>query len=266
MSDHRTTLSSYRRQLARTAAFKQAVVRVAPILSIMLPGLYLASRSATVLPAAFAASATANSYATDFPRAENPISEGGKWISGRAGLDWGDVRTIPGFAFGIEAGGNRPEPDKYDDPTAILTGKWGPNQTAQAKVHRTNKDNDHVWQEVELRLRSSITPHNATGYEIMFRCSKSPEAYCNVARWDGILGAFVMLKTTKGSQYGVAEGDEVKATIKGDVITVYKNGVEIVQTRDYLFKAGNPGIGFYLEGATGVNNQCGFSSFRATSE
>ena len=117
---------------------KQAVVRVATILSIMLPGLYLASRSATVLPAASAASATANSYTTDFPHAENPISEGGKWTSGRAGLDWGDVRTIPGFAFGIEAGGNRPEPDKYDDPTAILTGKWGPDQTAQAKVHRTN--------------------------------------------------------------------------------------------------------------------------------
>jgi hypothetical protein len=250
----------------RSKQRKHAVVRIATMLSIVLPAWYLASRHATVLPAASAASGTANSYTTNFPHTENPISEGGRWISGRAGLDWGDVRTIPGFAFGIEIGGNRPEPDKYDDPTAILTGKWGPNQTAQARVHRTNKDNDHAWQEVELRLRSSIAPHNATGYEIMFRCSKSPQAYCNIARWDGILGAFMMLKETKGSQYGVADGDEIKATMKGDVITVYKNGVLIVQTKDYLFKTGNPGIGFYLEGATGVNNQCGFSSFTATSE
>jgi hypothetical protein len=100
----------------------------------------------------------------------------------------------------------------------------------------------------------------------MFRCSKSPKAYCNIARWDGILGAFMMMKETQGSQYGVADGDVVKASIKGDTITVWINGVQITQVRDYLFTKGNPGIGFYIEGATGVDRQYGFSSFKATSE
>jgi hypothetical protein len=128
-----------------------------------------------------------------------------------------------------------------------------------------NKDDDNVYQEVELRLRSGLSPHNATGYEVMFRCSKSAKAYCNVARWDGILGAWVMLKTTKGAQYGVADGDVIKASIIGKVITVYINGVQVVQTTDYLFPSGNPGMGFYLEGATGVNAECGLSSFTASS-
>ena len=206
------------------------------------------------------------SYTTKFPLTENPISEGGNWISGKKdGLDWADARTTPGFAFGTEIGGDRPAIEEYNDSTSpSLTGKWGPNQTAQATVHRTNKDDDSAYQEVELRLRSSHSPHNATGYEVMFRCSKSPKAYCSVARWDGILGAWMMLKENSGSKYGVADGDVVKASIAGDTITVYINGVQVTQARDYLFRSGNPSMGFYLEKATGINDQCGFSSFTAT--
>jgi len=98
----------------------------------------------------------------------------------------------------------------------------------------------------------------------MFRCSKSPKAYCSIARWDGILGAWMMLKENTGSQYGVADGDVVKASIAGDTITVYINGVQVTQARDYLFTSGNPGMGFYLEKAKGINDKCGFSSFTAT--
>src|SRR5579859_4354921 len=152
-------------------------------------------------------------YTTTFSHTENPISEGGKWLNGRTdGLDWTDVRTTPGFAFGTEIGGNRPDPQKYDDSTALLKGTWGPNQTAQATVRSTHPNQDgKVWEEVELRLRSSITPHSCTGYEVMFRCTKIPQAYCNIARWDGALGKYTMLKETQGSRYGVKSGDVVKA-------------------------------------------------------
>lgn len=44
-------------------------------------------------------------YSTPFPRAENPISDAGNWISGEtAGMDWANVHTTPGFAFGTESG------------------------------------------------------------------------------------------------------------------------------------------------------------------
>src|SRR5215469_9106175 len=44
-------------------------------------------------------------YTTDFSISEDPISEGGKWINGKTiGLDWSDIATIPGLAYGTESG------------------------------------------------------------------------------------------------------------------------------------------------------------------
>lgn len=209
---------------------------------------------------------THGAYSTNFARTENPISEGGIWLNGHAdGLDWTDVRTVPGFAFGTEIGGSRPDPQKYDDSTALLKGSWGPNQTVEAKVRSVNPNQDgKVWEEVELRLRSSLSPRNCTGYEVMFRCSKISRAYCNIARWEGPLGKFTMLKQTEGSRYGVQDGDVVKASMMGTVLTVYINGVEIVRISDDKYRSGNPGIGFYLAEASGVIGDFGFSSFMAT--
>jgi hypothetical protein len=73
-----------------------------------------------------------------------------------------------------------------------------------------------------------------------------------------------MLKETYGSQYGVKDGDVVKATMIGKILTVYINGVQMVQLSDDRFTSGNPGVGYYLEGATGVIGDFGFSSFVAT--
>ena len=207
-------------------------------------------------------------YRTNFLHAENPISEGGHWLNGQKdGLDWADVQTIPGRAFGLEIGGVRPEPQNYDDATAVLTGNWGPNQTVEATVFSTHPtQTDTMWEEVELRLRSSITPHNCTGYEVMFRCSKIPKAYCNIARWEGALGKFTYLKNLGGSQYGVKTGDVVKASMIGNVITVYINGAQIIRVTDDKFSSGNPGMGFFLDHAKGVNRDYGFSSFMATDQ
>jgi len=45
--------------------------------------------------------AQGRTYTTNFPATENPVSQGGNWVNGRAvGLDWSDARTIPGLAFG----------------------------------------------------------------------------------------------------------------------------------------------------------------------
>jgi len=204
-------------------------------------------------------------YSTTFPRTENPISEGGNWINGRtAALDWADVRTTPGFAFGIETGGVRPAPQKYDDSTALLTGAWGPAQMAQATVHTQNPQNDSIYEEVEIRLRSTLSAHQATGYEICFRCSKSPKAYTTIVRWNGPLGSFTYLSTANGSRYGVANGDVVKATIQGSVIEAFINGVPVLRATDDTYKSGSPGMGFYLEGAVGLNQDYGFSTFAAS--
>ncbi len=202
---------------------------------------------------------THRTYTTNFPLAENPISEGGNWENGKTvGIDWADVRTARGCVFGLESGSTG-----YDDATALLTGSWKPDQTAQATVY-SEHPNDNIYEEVELRLRSSLSPHWASGYEILFRCSKSKNAYSDIVRWNGPLGSFTYLVHLEGAQYGVATGDVVKATIVGNVITSYINGVQVAQTVDNSFANGSPGIGFFLTGGAGVNRDYGFTSFTAS--
>jgi tetratricopeptide (TPR) repeat protein len=214
---------------------------------------------------ASAAIGTPRTYTTNFPLNENPISENGIWENGKTvGLDWADAATVPGHAFGLEFGlgsGSK----AYDDAAALLSGKWGPNQTAQATVYSFNQ-NDKIYEEVELRLRSSLSPHSATGYEILFRCSKSQDAYAEIVRWNGPLGNFTYLDRHKGAQYGVATGDVVKATIAGNVITAYINGVQVAQATDSTYPTGHPGMGFFLQGTTGVNRDYGFTNFTASDQ
>ena len=195
-------------------------------------------------------------YSTSFPLTENPLSDGGKWINGQSvGLDWADVSTTPGLAIGHEGG-----MVDYTDATALLRGSWGPDQTVGAKVHTVNQ-NDACYEEVELRLRSSLSAHRCTGYEINMKCSKTSSAYLIIVRWNGPVGDFTILKQQNGSEYGVAEGDSVTATIVGNVITAYINGVKKAQVTDDVYSSGNPGMGFNLFGCTGANGDYGFTRF-----
>jgi len=198
-------------------------------------------------------------YTTDFSLAEQLISEGGNWACGKTvGIDWADVGTTPGHAFGLESG-----VDGYDDSTALVTGHWGADQWAQATVHTVNP-NDKISQEVELRLRSSLSAHVASGYEINFRCLKTKDAYCEIVRWNGPLNKFSYLVHKDGAQYGVSEGDIVRATAVGNVITVYLNGVEVAKATDSTYPEGSPGMGFYLQNAKGSNRDYGFTRFTAS--
>ena len=202
------------------------------------------------------------SYSTAFPLTENPISEGGNWINGQTdGLDWHDMSTTPGLAIGHQSGSS------YTDGTALLTGAWGPNQTVEAVVHAVNPK-DSCYQEVEMRLRSTLTPHSCTGYEISFKATKTSGAYLIIVRWNGRVGDFSYLVNTSGAQYGVTEGDVVKATIVGNVITAYLNGVQVGTATDSTYTSGSPGMGMNLEtgdtSCIGSNGDYGFKHFTAT--
>lgn len=61
----------------------------------------------------------------------------------------------------------------------------------------------------------------------------------------------------------MANGDVVKATIAGNVITAYINGAQVAQATDSTYAAGRPGMGFFLQGAAGPNRDYGFTSFTA---
>jgi hypothetical protein len=206
---------------------------------------------------------TGSTYMTDFPAAENPISQNGRWIDTRStSINWANVVTVPGLAYGTESGSSG-----YDDSTALLAGTWGSDQMAEATVHSVNQteQTDAVFEEVELRLRSALTPYRATGYEINFRCLKTPKAYAQIVRWDGRFGKFTYLHTEDGAKYGVKDGDVVKATIVGNVITAYINGVQVLRATDNRYAAGSPGMGFYLQGTgASANKDFGFTNFKAS--
>ena len=204
-------------------------------------------------------SLSAQTYSTTFGLTENPISENRRWINGKdAGLDWANVSTTPGLAIGRQSGSAG-----YDDATALLVGNWSPDQTVQATVF-TEHQTDGFYEEIELRLRSSLSHHINTGYEINFRCLKTSRGYMQIVRWNGLLGDYTYLVEKSGAQYGVANGDVVKATIVGNVITAYINGIEVARVADSTYATGRPGMGFFLSHPRGTNGDYGFTSFMAT--
>jgi len=188
-----------------------------------------------------AAVAVAQTYTTNFPLTENPISEGGKWINaGVVGLDWNNIRTTPGFAFGTDPG-----TVPYADAWALLIGTWGPDQTAQATIKDQNP-NTNCYQEHELVLRGNLSAHSATGYEITVRATNDANSYLLIARWNGALGNFSILTFLSGSAYGVKTGDVFEATIVGNVIRAYINGCRRPKSQITRMRLGILGWGFIL--------------------
>lgn len=196
--------------------------------------------------------APVNTYTTNFPLKESTISEGGRWIDAKSvGLDWGNVSTTPGLAVG-HAG-----PKRFADSAALLSGTWGPNQSVEEVVY--SKKTVH-YPEVSLRLRSDVSAHNCQGYEISYSLKSDDTAYLIMVRWNGGLADFTYLAQLHGKQYGVKTGDVVKATIVGNVITTYKNGVQMGQVTDNTYLTGRPGFGFN----EGINGDYGITRFTAT--
>jgi hypothetical protein len=213
------------------------------------------------------------SYRTRFRHDEDPLSEGGIWVNGRTdGIDWVDIVAANGVAYGglsrmavaeqrAQQGNLDPGTSAdaapvgdYDDPTAVLGGVWGRNQHGKARVFSRNQTEDY-FQEVEIRLRSAIVPHSCTGYEVFWRCLKNENAYAEIVRWNGKAGDFTSLARRTGPDCGVQEGDLVEATIFGNVIRSYINGVQILEATDDVFAEGSPGIGFnFGVGQTNVDH------------
>ena len=222
--------------------------------------------------------APVRSHSTRFELDEDPLSEGGMWLNGgKDGIDWANVVTANGVAYGertrmgvaerrveqgnleaSSAGDAAPEGD-YDDPTAVLSGAWGRDQHGKATVFSRNPTEEY-FQEVEIRLRSTMTPHSCTGYEVFFRCLKTENGYAEIVRWNGGPGDFTSLKKLFGPRYGVQDGDVIEATVVGNVLKGFVNGVELISATDDVFDSGAPGIGFNF-GVGDTNVDHGLSSF-----
>jgi len=195
-------------------------------------------------------SAQGITFTTNFAGIESPISENGAWH--HTGLDWTRVAKASGFAHGTQTGNG-----SYDDSYAYLSG-FPANQSASATIVLNTSVNDSNTREAELLLRWSDADHSATGYEINLHYLG---AYVQIVRWNGLFGMFTeLLSVTPPTP---KTGDVFKATIVGNVITVFYNGAQIAQVADPTYATGNPGMGFFIR-APAANTDFGFSSFTAT--
>lgn len=182
---------------------------------------------------------------------------------------WGDVQSFSGFAAGVD------EPTQFGDPTAILAGAWGPNQTVVGVARIANAPTGGCCHEVELRLRTTVSQFSITRYEAY--CSVMPDhRYCHIARWNGPNGRYWNFESGLSEDY-VSDGDVMMATARGSnptVITLYKNGKQILQATDTgaagggfgaygPWGTGNPGVGFY-DSHDSHWKDLGFTAFQAT--
>lgn len=219
------------------------------------------------------------SDSTAFPLTENPIAEGSRWVSGLTyGLDWSDIQTTTGKAFGTQTGSVGPP---YNDSIALRRplsgGSWGNDQDVRGRVFITSRSGWSGFHEVELLLRGTAAPHDWKMYEVLFSVVAGT-TYVEIVRWKGPLGvvsndsnAFVSL-AINNSFAGLSDGDYIRATIVGYVITAYTsaNGVSWTQQVTYdasgdatKYASGWPGLGHWNHG-NGANNTYGLSQWSVT--
>ena len=87
-----------------------------------------------------------------------------------------------------------------------------------------------------------------------------------IARWNGPVGNFTSLAERRGARYGVKDGDVIRATITGNMIRAYKNGVCVAAVADNTYTSGNPGMGFDVGNSGGPKRKTdfGFSTYTAS--
>lgn len=204
--------------------------------------------------------ALAKNYTTSFPVDENPISEGGNWINGMStGVVWSNCAVTSGLLHGTQVSGS----PNFSDSTALLTGTWGATQSVSAVAHYISQSGNI--QEVEVRLRSTLTANSCTGYECLISLNNS-DAYLQIVRWNGPFGSFDLLQALPIPH---PTGDfTYEGNITNNIITVKTNGVvactaDITSIGGTVYSSGNPGAGFYVQGSSTSGN-FGFTSLTAT--
>jgi hypothetical protein len=191
----------------------------------------------------------AQTFTTNFDGTESPLSESGAWS--HAGLAWTHVQKSNGVAFGTQTGSGG-----FDDSYARLSG-FAADQRGSGVIRRINGGSGN--HEVEILLRWTDTAHSATGYECLLSYDGT---YAQIVRWNGPLGDFTYIGSAQSPPIPQT-GGTFSASITGNLIIAYYNGVEIMRATDSTFATGNPGVGFFIRSSSS-NGYLGFTSFTAT--
>jgi hypothetical protein len=199
-------------------------------------------------------------YASNFDLAEDPISEGGSWVQQGAlsGLDWSNVQTKNGIAFGTQTGN-----DGYDDSIALLSG-FGPDHRVSAVIHFVGMRSDNTsTHEVELILRGSYTPHEQYLYECNLGYSGASGWYSQIVLQNGMIGTFTDITQGLAAVPDIKDGDVFTAEVIGDTINTYVNGLQVGTASAAAISTGQPGVGFFWRATENIDDY-GFTSVCVT--
>ena len=197
-------------------------------------------------------------YVTTFDTNEYPLSEGGKWK--KTSNVWTYMNVVNGVAFpsnGVTGG--------YDDSYAYLAQSFGNNYEIEGIVWRDPALASDAGNEIAFLLRTSDDSNNIRAYEVLY------QAYggLQIIRWDGPYGGYTVLPTTQpsGWQQGTAlkTGDVLKASVIGNVVTMYVNGVARERATDSAFSTGQPGISGFLRPGY-LKTGLGFTQIKVTAK
>lgn len=182
-------------------------------------------------------------YTTNFPAAEDPISQGGIWIGGATvGLDWLDMKTSINQAYA-----NAFDPDGVTDALAQLKRTYkafAQNHYSEGTVFVTYGGGGppSVTHEIEVFCNMTITAHSVTGYECYVNFFNNH----TLVRWNGAHNDFTPLASNNVSSFTApVEGDviRIQRMSNGTTINCYQNGILRTTADDTTYLGGNPGIG-----------------------
>lgn len=200
-----------------------------------------------------------NSYSTNFPLTENPLSESGTWINGSISSPRTSAQSVSGHAYGTMSSFDG---TNFDDSVAILAKTFHQNQSVQGTLFNSGAING---QEAELVLRGNISASSNTGYETDLVLVTNS---VNLVSWNGPPNNFTTLASaTSGVSF--ANGAVWSAQIVGTVITIKCNGTTVL-THDtagdaFQIASGSPGMGFWNETGSSTNSpNLGWSHFQAS--
>lgn len=186
------------------------------------------------------------SYTTNFLLTEDPISEGGRWKTGRtdAGTDWQNIKTTPNRAFAAAFSSGS------DDSVAqIITPIFADNQKVTAIIHLTGGYSPGSTHEIQIMLRCTITntpSPSIKGYEILLPW---PGIGGQIHRWNGPQGSAPTLFDSGPGWSTAANGDVIEASITNFTITVKQNGATVLTATDTdpgKISTGQPGFASFV--------------------
>jgi hypothetical protein len=179
-----------------------------------------------------------------FPLTENPMREGGRWVTGRTdGIDWNDIQSAGGKGGAGEFSSTIAPP--YNDSLAQLTTSalaCNANQFAEATIFVQSGYVPPSTHEMALWLRMQIAPHVMRGYE----------AYLNwggnfgIVRSNGAINDFTFINLTGPGPKPPSNGDVIRFEVNGSTLRYYQNGILVATGTDTTWSDGQPGMGSYL--------------------